>query len=184
MTQVPAPDLVTAVPPPPLSTTAPAMVFAAVLDPVSVSVLAPDPLAVNGLVRLSAPVPDASMVAPPVVPAKSIPRSLLWPDPVYCNVPAVAAEPMAMVPFAAVVGAPRALLPPPTLARELMLRVPAPMVVGPLYVLAADKTHVPPCNLVKPPVPKAITPGIVFVPPLPPLRVRVLLVDEKAGEPL
>src|SRR5258706_12155515 len=112
-----------------LSTTAPPKVFAAVLVPVSVSVLLPAPLAVRALVNVRAPLPYASIVAPPVVPAWSITRSLLWPEPVYCRVAPVVVEPIVIVPLAAVVGAPSALDPPPTFASELILRVPAPKVV-------------------------------------------------------
>lgn len=68
--------------PPPvlLSTIGPPMVLKSVLVPVSVSVLLPAPLAVMPPVKVTAPAPFAVMassVTPPVVPARSITRSLV-----------------------------------------------------------------------------------------------------------
>ena len=94
------------------------------VDPVSVSVLEPAPVAVSALVKVSVFVPDMSKVTPPVVLLRFRTRSVLWPVPVYCRVTAVVPPPSAMVPFAIVVGAPRALLPPPTLAMLLKASVP------------------------------------------------------------
>ena len=51
---------------PELSTIAPEIVLVAVLVPVSVSVLAPAPVAVKLLVNTIGPVPSAEFVAPPV----------------------------------------------------------------------------------------------------------------------
>ena len=82
--------------------------------------------------RFSAPVPEASKVAPPMVPAKLIARSLLCPLPVYLRVAPVASLPMAMVPLLTVVGPPRLLLAVPMLAMVLKVSVPAWTVVAPV----------------------------------------------------
>jgi hypothetical protein len=68
-------------------------------------------------------VPEASSVAPPVVPARLITRLVVSPLPVYWRVAPVAPLPMEMVPLATVVGAPKAEA-VPRLAMLLMLRVP------------------------------------------------------------
>ena len=78
---MPGPDLVRAVVPEPLMT-APLRVLASVLVPPSVRVLAPTPVAVSALENTSAPEPEDSMVAPPVVPARLTTRSDVWPLPV------------------------------------------------------------------------------------------------------
>ena len=78
--------------------------------PVRMSVLLPRPLKVIGvaMVRTLPPVPEASRTAPPVVPARSITRSVdSLEEPVHCSVPVLMPFPMAMVPSATVVGAPR-----------------------------------------------------------------------------
>ena len=56
-----------------LSTMAPEMVLPEVV-PVRVSVFAPAPVAVKLEVKVSAPVPELSRVAPPVVPARLMMR--------------------------------------------------------------------------------------------------------------
>jgi hypothetical protein len=62
---------------PELSTMMPWMSLAAVLSPVSVRVFRPAPVAVKaGAVNSSGPEPEASRVAPPVVPARSMIRSV------------------------------------------------------------------------------------------------------------
>ncbi len=130
-TQVPLPALVNEVALV-LSTMALPSVFAAVLVPSSVRGFAPAPVAVRGEVRIRAPDPDASRVAPPVVPARLITRSLVWPLPVYWSVPAVPLLPMLIVPLATEMGVPKALAPPLTLVMELMDSMPALIVVVPL----------------------------------------------------
>src|SRR5436305_10458651 len=85
------------------------------------------------------------MIGPPVVLDRSIARSVASPTPVYNSVAMLAVVPRAIVPLAAVVGAPRLLLalPPETLFSELTLKTPLVLVVFPEYVLAPDKTSVP-----------------------------------------
>ena len=131
--QVPVPDLVSEVMlVTVLLTMAPCNSPMPAVDPVSVRVLAPAPVAVSALVKVSVPVPDMSSVAEPIVPARLITRFVLWPVPLYCKTAVLAELPNAMVPFPVVVGAPRALLPPLTFAMELNTRVPWPTVVVPL----------------------------------------------------
>ena len=59
-----------------------AIELAAVLEPVSVSVLMPATVAVIALENTSGPEPLASSVDPPVVPAMLITRLVVLPEPV------------------------------------------------------------------------------------------------------
>ena len=82
-TQVPVPVFTTPVVfVPLLSTMAPLISPEPAVDPCKVSTFAPAPEAVRSLVILSKPVPDWSIVPPPVVPARSITRSVVSPPPV------------------------------------------------------------------------------------------------------
>lgn len=109
----------------------PDMVFAPVLLPVSVSVLEPLP-EVKLLVKETVPDPDASSVAPPVVPAILITRLVvLLEEPIYLSVALVPEVPIAIVPLAVVVGAPRELA-VLLLANNCTARVPALIVVLPV----------------------------------------------------
>ena len=117
---------------PELFTMAPEMALLAVLEPTRLSVLLPAPVAVKLDVNVREPAPEASSVAPPVVPARLTTRFVLeLPLPVYWSVPPTVVAPMAMVPFAAVVGAPsaEAVL---RLASVFTLTVPELMVVVPV----------------------------------------------------
>ena len=67
---------------PVLFTMAPAISPVPAVEPCSVSVLLPAPVAVKALVNFSRPVPDWSSVAPPVVPARLMTRSVLASAPV------------------------------------------------------------------------------------------------------
>jgi hypothetical protein len=129
--QVPEPALVSAVALL-LLTIAPAISPVPAVEPCRVSVLAPAPVAVKALVNFNSPAPDWSSVAPPVVPARLITRSLVSPEPVYLSVAAVPPVPMAMVPLGTVVGAPTALAPPLTLPIELIDKLPPLIVVVPV----------------------------------------------------
>ena len=100
--------------------------------PVSVTLFAPKPVAVMAPDKVNTPLPEASIVAPPVVPTKSMTRSVdSFEEPVHLSVPAFATSPMAMVPSPTVIGAPR---PPatPTLPMFDTLRVPFLMKVCPV----------------------------------------------------
>ena len=131
--QVPAPALVSARAPPTLSARTPAKLLSFALVPCRVKVLAPEPEKVGLLVKLTSAVPDESMVAPPVVPAKSITRSVLLAVVRFkTRVPVLAALPMAMVPRGTVAGAPNEVLPPPTLPIEVPVSAPAVIDVRPV----------------------------------------------------
>ena len=116
---------------------APEMMFGVLVVPpvpVRVRVLLPEPVKVIAvaMVRTAPPVPEASIVAPPVVPTRSMTRSVdSFAEPVHLRVPVFATSPMAMVPSPAVVGAPR---PPATLTLPMFdtLRVPFLMKVCPV----------------------------------------------------
>ena len=100
--------------------------------PVSVTLFAPTPEAKMALDKVNTPLPEASIVAPPVVPARSMTRSVdSLEEPVHLRVPVFARSPMAMVAPSVVVGAPR---PPatPTLPIFDTLRVPFLMKVWPV----------------------------------------------------
>ena len=100
--------------------------------PVSVRLFAPTPVAVMAPDKVNTPLPEASIVAPPVVPARSKTRSVdSFEEPVHLRVPVFATSPMAMVPSPVVVGAPR---PPATLTLPMFdtLRVPFLMKVWPV----------------------------------------------------
>ena len=92
--------------------------------PVSVRLFAPAPVAVTALDKVNAPLPEASIVAPPVVPARSMTRSELSSEErVHLSVPVVVRLPSAMVPEATSAAVPR---PPatPTLPKVETERVP------------------------------------------------------------
>src|SRR5947208_209310 len=118
----------------------PLMVFRPVLLPVSVSVLLPAPVAVKALVKVIVAVgavPEASSVAPPVVPARLRTRSVVEAVlPTYCRLAPVVVAPRAMVALPTG-GAPRLLL-LPALAREATLSTPALIVVAPVKLLVVD----------------------------------------------
>ena len=116
---VPVPALVRLVAPPALSTSPPASSPVPAVEPCSVSVLAPEPVAVIALVNFNSPVPDWSTVPPPVVPARFKTRSVVSPVPAYLRVPAVVRLPRSIVPLATVVGAPMLLFPPLTLLIDI-----------------------------------------------------------------
>ena len=80
--QVPVPAFVRLVRLPVLFTTAPAISPMPAVDPCKVRVLLPPPVAVKLLVNCSVPVPDWSMVALPVVPARFIVLLVVFPLPV------------------------------------------------------------------------------------------------------
>ena len=99
--------------------------------PVSVKLFAPTPVAVMALDKVNTPLPEASIVAPPVVPARSMTRSVdSLEEPVHLSVPVFATSPMAMV-ASPIVGVPK---PPatPTLPMFDTLRVPFLMKVWPV----------------------------------------------------
>ena len=111
---------------------APAISPVPAVDPCKVSVLAPAPVAVSALVNFKSPVPDWSIVAPNVVPARLSTRSVMAAAPVYTRVAAVVALPTSIVPTVASAGFPRLLAPALTLLIVLMLSTPAPIVVLPV----------------------------------------------------
>src|SRR2546421_12701960 len=69
-----------------LSTMAPSISPVPAVEPWTVSVLAPAPVAVRLLVNFNRPVPDWSTTPPPVVPARLSTLLLVSPAPVYFNV--------------------------------------------------------------------------------------------------
>ena len=75
-TQRPVPVLSSEVVPVALLGMTPEMVFVPVFVPPRVRVLSPSPVVVKLLVNVSAPLPLAVIVAPPVVPARSTTRSV------------------------------------------------------------------------------------------------------------
>jgi hypothetical protein len=92
-------------------------------------------LPVTPPVKVSVPLPEASIVAPE--PVSVMARLVLWPLPVYCNVP---------VPLRLIAGVPEpvpsALL-LPELATVLTLSVPALMVTAPEKVFVPDSVRTP-----------------------------------------
>ena len=94
----PLPLFVTEVAPLLLSMMLPLITPTPAVEPCSVSVFAPTPVAVKLDVKVRVPVPESSSVAPPVVPARSITRLVLSPMPVYVNVAPVVVLPIAIVP--------------------------------------------------------------------------------------
>lgn len=163
-TQVPAALLITEVAPEELFTIAPCISFEFVDVPFNVNVFAPTPVAVHALVKTKSPEPFAVIVAPPVVPARSITLSVVYAPPVYINVPVVVVDPSLIVPSAIVVGAPKLLFAAPddTLFIEDTLTEPSFILTGPLNVLLPDKVNAPVPALVKPPLPE-ITPVVIAV---------------------
>ena len=95
----------------PASASVPVIIFMSALWPRRFSVLAPAPVFVT-LVSVSAPLPDASMVGPPVVPTMASVRVVTSPGPTYSSVP----------PY---VPLPKRSEPPPTLVPRLLEVAPA-----------------------------------------------------------
>ena len=122
--------------------------------PARVRVFAPTPVAVTAEESVSAPLPEASSTAPPVVPARSMTRSdVSFDEPVQRTVPVVVRLPRARVPLAVLVTVPR---PPavPTLPSLDTLRVPLFTVVLPEKVLVvAESVTTPAPSTTSPPAP-------------------------------
>ena len=179
-TQVPDPFLTSEVAPVPLSTSGAASVLLPVLVPVRVSVravLLPEVAMAAVLLRVSAPEPEASSVAPLVPTVK--PRLLLTAVPVYCSVP-----PLMTRLAAAFADWPMPLAAPP-LASKLVLRTPPLIVVAPVLVLVPESTQVPDPFLTSEvaPVPLSTSGAAsVLLPVLVPVRVsvRAVLLPEVA----
>src|SRR5205085_2627081 len=108
--QVPVPALTRPVVEPVLLTMAPANSPVPAVDPCRVRFLAPTTVAVRLVVNFSRPVPDWSIVPPPVVPFRLIVRSVVSPAPRYVSVPVVVVPPRSIRPLATVVGRPKPLL--------------------------------------------------------------------------
>ena len=126
-TQVPEPSLTSEVAPVPLLPMSAASVLLPVFVPVSVRVRAvfvPVNAMAAVLLRVRAPEPEASSVAPLVPVVK--PRSLLAVEPVYCSVPPL------MTRLAAAFDDWPMLLAEPPLASRLVLRMPPFIAVAPV----------------------------------------------------
>ena len=149
---------------------APAISPTAVEEPSSVSVLDPAPVAVRSLVNLTVPVPMRLIWPPPVVPARLRIRSVVNPAPPIVRVAVLERLPRSIVPFAAVIGAPRLLVVKPlrTLFSELTSSVPLEMTVLPVKELAPERVMAPAPALVSPPSPVRIPDNVpVVTEPLP-----------------
>ena len=170
----------------------PVSVLLPVFVPVRVSVRAPVPLITSlpTLVRVKAPLPEAS-IDPPDIPSENN-RSVLTAAPVYWRVP-----PFIIRLAATLVDAPKLLLIPP-LASELTLNTPVLMVLTPVYVLTPERVSVPvptlvsdvffvptwmtPLNVVEVLSPPAVK--VAFVPPVlvttpEPLRLPIVSLKAK-----
>ena len=126
------------------------------LVPVSVSVrgvVVPLRAIAPALPNVRAPVPDESMV-PPLAPSVNR-RFVVSPTPVYCNVP-----PSNTRLAAALVACPMFPATPP-FPIVAALKVPALIVVTPVYAFAPDNVSVPLPIFVSPPVVAALAPLIV-----------------------
>jgi len=75
----------------------------------SFKVFEPAPETLSALVNFKSPEPDWSIVAPPVVPERSITRFVVSPVPEYTSTPAVVRLPILSVEFATSTGAPKEL---------------------------------------------------------------------------
>jgi hypothetical protein len=75
----------------------------------SFKVFEPAPETMKALVNFKRPEPDWSMVAPPVVPERSIKRFVVSPVPEYTRTPAMVRLPILSVEFATSTGAPKEL---------------------------------------------------------------------------
>jgi hypothetical protein len=178
--QVPKPVFISPVEPPELSTNEPSNDPVPTLDPLSVSVFAPAPVAVSELEKINVPEPAWSSTAPPVVPARLIIRSVISPVPAYRSEAAVPEEASETVAVAALVCFPRLvateLLEPPMVRTS---SVPACTATEPEKVFAPVSARFPAPDLVRedalPPSemgPERMSAAVPTVAPIATLKVR------------